>query len=32
VLYLANAYIAAHGDERRAIVLYSRGYHSKAKR
>jgi len=32
VPYLANAYIAAHGDERRAIMLYSRGYYLEAKR
>ena len=25
--YLAGAYRAAHGDEARALVLYSRGYH-----
>jgi soluble lytic murein transglycosylase-like protein len=27
VPYLAGAYRAAHGDEVRALVLYSRGYH-----
>jgi soluble lytic murein transglycosylase-like protein len=27
VPYLAGAYRAAHGDEARALVLYSRGYH-----
>ena len=31
VPYLAGAFIAAHGDERRAILLYSRGYYSKHK-
>jgi soluble lytic murein transglycosylase-like protein len=30
--YLANAYIVAHGDQRRAIMLYSRGYYLEAKR
>jgi len=25
--YLAGAYRAAHGDEARTLVLYSRGYH-----
>jgi soluble lytic murein transglycosylase-like protein len=25
--YLAGAYRAAHGDETRTLVLYSRGYH-----
>jgi hypothetical protein len=29
VRYLAGAYRAAHGDEDRAIVLYSSGYHGK---
>lgn len=29
--YLANAYIVAHGDERRALMLYSRGYYLEAK-
>ena len=27
VPYLAGAYRAAHGDEARTLVLYSRGYH-----
>jgi soluble lytic murein transglycosylase-like protein len=27
VPYLAGAYRAAHGDEARALILYSRGYH-----
>ena len=27
VPYLAGAYRAAHGDETRTLVLYSRGYH-----
>ena len=27
VTYLAGAYRAAHGDEARTLVLYSRGYH-----
>ncbi|HWG04597.1 MAG TPA: lytic transglycosylase domain-containing protein [Beijerinckiaceae bacterium] len=31
VLYLANAYIVAHGDSRRAMTLYSRGYYYEAK-
>jgi len=26
--YLAGAYRAAHGDEARSLVLYSRGYHN----
>jgi len=29
VRYLAGAYRAAHGDEDRAIVLYSSGYHGR---
>jgi len=29
VRYLAGAYRAAHGDEERAIVLYSSGYHGR---
>ena len=29
VRYLAGAYRAAHGDEERAIALYSSGYHGK---
>jgi soluble lytic murein transglycosylase-like protein len=31
VLYLANAYIVARGDARRAMTLYSRGYYYEAK-
>ena len=27
VTYLAGAYRAAHGDEARTLVLYSRGYY-----
>src|SRR5262249_29933475 len=29
--YLARAYRAAHGNESRALALYSRGYYAKAK-
>ena len=29
VRYLAGAYRAAHGDEDRAVVLYSSGYHGR---
>jgi soluble lytic murein transglycosylase-like protein len=32
VPYLAGAYSAAHGDERRAMMFYSRGYYSKRRR
>lgn len=32
VLYLANAYIVARGDQHRAAALYSRGYYTEAKR
>jgi soluble lytic murein transglycosylase-like protein len=29
VRYLAGAYRAAHGDEDRAVALYSSGYHGR---
>jgi hypothetical protein len=32
VPYLANAYVAAGGNERRALRLYASGYYYEAKR
>jgi hypothetical protein len=32
MLYLANAYIVARGNQRRAMTLYRQGYYPEAKR